>query len=133
MTQVSDPTVNEESDAPLTAELALAHLGELSTDIRAAAVLDGDGSVAARSGFDNGNADEVKGLVDELFSGAAKAAKGAPAPDQLEVALPDGSVYAVRDSGWTLAVVAGRFTLSSLMFFDLRMVIRDLAGQETRS
>jgi hypothetical protein len=25
-------------------------------------------------------------------------------------------------------VVTGRFALSSLMFFDLRMVVRDLAG-----
>jgi hypothetical protein len=127
--QVSDPTVNEESDPPLTPELALAYLGELSTDIRAAAVLDRAGSVAAQSGFDDGNSDQVQGLVGDLFAGAAKAAKDAPAPDQLEVALPDGSVYAVRESGWTLAVVAGRFTLSSLMFFDLRMVLRDLAGQ----
>jgi hypothetical protein len=111
------PTV---SDAPLTPDLALDYLAELSTDIRAAAVLDESGAVAAQSGFDEGGADQVRALVGDLFENAAT--------NQVEVALPEGSVYAVRDHGWTLAVVAGRFALSSLMFFDLRMVTRDLAG-----
>jgi hypothetical protein len=115
-------------DPKLTPELALAYLDELSTDIRAAAVLDGGGGVAAQSGFEDGDADEVKALVGDLFDHAQEAAAGDPAPDQVEVALPEGSVFALRDHGWTLAVVAGRFALSSLMFYDLRMVIRDLAG-----
>jgi predicted regulator of Ras-like GTPase activity (Roadblock/LC7/MglB family) len=117
------------SDATLTPELALAYLGELSTDIRAAAVLGEDGSLGAQSGFDEASADQVRELVGDLFGQAAEAAaSGEPAPAQVEVALPEGSVYALREHGWTVAVVAGRFALSSLMFFDLRMVIRDLAG-----
>ena len=116
-------------DPALTPDLALAYLGELSTDIRAAAVIDDAGSLAATSGFDDAAADDVRDLVGDLFAGAKEAAGDAPAPGQLEVSLPDGSVYAVRDRGWTLAVVSGRFALSSLMFFDLRMVIRDLAGE----
>ena len=120
MTTVSDPT--------LTPELALDYLGELSTDIRAAAVLDRGGSVAAQSGFDEGSADQVRGLVGDLFDRAAEGAADVSAPTQVEVSLPEGSVYALREHGWTLAVVAGRFALSSLMFFDLRMVARDLAG-----
>jgi hypothetical protein len=108
------------SDAPLTPDLALAYLGELSTDIRAAVVLDGDGAVAAQSGFDEADSDQVRERVAKLFEQAGS--------DQLEVVLPEGSVYAVRDHGWTLAVVTGRFALSSLMFYDLRMVLRDMAG-----
>jgi hypothetical protein len=119
-TVVAEPT--------LTPELALAYLGELSTDIRAAAVLDGDGAVAAQSGFDEGDQQAVRDLVDELFDHAATAAGDAP-PPQVEVSLPEGVVFAVREKGWTIAVVAGRFALSSLMFFDLRMVIGDLSGQ----
>jgi predicted regulator of Ras-like GTPase activity (Roadblock/LC7/MglB family) len=123
------PTVSDSgSDPKLTPELALAYLGELSTDIRAAAVLDGDGSIAAQSGFQDDDAEQVRSLVGDLFDKAAEAAAKEPAPGQVEVALPDGSVFALREHGWTLAVVAGRFALSSLMFFDLRMVIRDLAG-----
>ena len=116
------------SEPTLTPELALAYLGELSTDIRAAAVLGSDGSVAAQTGFDEGDPDAVRALVGDLFDHAALAAGEGPGTDQLEVSLPEGVVFAVRDGGWTLAVVAGRFALSSLMFFDLRMVLRDLDG-----
>ena len=116
-------------DPTLTPELALTYLGELSTDIRAAAVLGSDGSVAAHTGFEEGDADSVKSLVGDLFDRAAEAAGEGPAPGQVEVALPEGSVFALRERGWTLTVVAGRFALSSLMFFDLRMVARDLAGE----
>lgn len=116
------------SDPTLTPELALEYLGELSTDIRAAAVLDEGGAIAAHSGFDEDDAEQVRELVGDLFDHAAEAAGDEPAPGQVEVALPEGSVYALREHGWTLAVVTGRFALSSLMFFDLRMVTRDLAG-----
>jgi hypothetical protein len=116
------------ADPTLTPELALTYLGELSTDIRAAAVLDTGGSVAAHTGFDEDDASEVGATVGDLFDHAAAAAGDDTPPGQVEVALPEGILYAVRERGWTLAVVAGRFALSSLMFFDLRMVIRDLAG-----
>ena len=128
MPVVSDAGGETPSHHRLTPDLALAYLGELSTDIRAAAVLDESGSVAAQSGFDEGGADQVRELVGDLFKHAAEAGADAAAPDQVEVALPEGSVYALRGHGWTLAVVAGRFALSSLMFYDLRMVVRDLAG-----
>ena len=119
-------TVSPES--PLTPELALDYLGELSTDIRAAAVLDSGGSVAAQTGFDEGDAEGIQSLVSGLFEHVAEARGDAGGIDQVEVSLPEGAVYAVRESGWTLAVVTGRFALSSLMFYDLRMVIRDLSG-----
>jgi hypothetical protein len=119
--------------APLTPDLALAYLGELSTDIRAVAVLGEPGTVAAQSGFDAGGSDQVNELVADLFEGAKAAAAGQPAPREVEVSLPEGSVFAVRDGAWTIAVVAGRFALSSLMLFDLRMVARDLAGRGAAS
>lgn len=115
-------------DPALTPELALAYLGELSTDIRAAAVLGEDDSVAAHTGFENGDAEQIGDLVGRLFEHAKEAAADGPPPAQVEVSVPDGVVFALRDHGWTLAVVAGRYALSSLMFFDLRMVARDLAG-----
>jgi hypothetical protein len=120
-TVVAEPT--------LTPELALAYLGELSTDIRAAAVLDDQGAVASQSGFDDGDEQSLRDLVGDLFDQAARAAADTAPPPQVEVALPEGVVFAVREKGWTIVVVAGRFALSSLMFFDLRMVIGDLSGQ----
>ena len=115
-------------DPALTPELALDYLQELSTDIRAAAVLDEAGAVAAHSGFDEDDGDQVRELVGDLFKRVAESAGEGSAPQQFEVSLPEGAVYAVRERGWTIAVVAGRFALSSLMFYDLRMVIRDMGG-----
>lgn len=116
------------SDRALTPDLALAYLGELSTDIRAAALLDDDGRLAAHTGVDAAESERFRELVGDLFDQAAQAAPG-DAPDQLEVALPEGSVFAVRERGYTAAVVTGRYALSSLMFYDLRMVLADLARE----
>ena len=117
------------SDAALTPALALDYLEELSTDIRAAAVLDSSGAVAAQRGFDDdGGGDRVRDLILTLFDRAVEAGGGEDS-SQVEVSVPEGAVYAARERGWTLAVVAGRFALSSLMFYDLRMVLRDLSGE----
>ena len=45
---------------------------------------------------------------------------------QVEVSTGTGIVYALRRGDWTLAVVAGRFALSSLVFFDMRRVIEEI-------
>ena len=116
------------SQNTLTPDLAVARLSDVSADIRAGVILDGNGSQAAQTGFDADAGDDVRDLIGELFAAAAEAAGADPAPDQFEVALPGGAVYAVRDDAWTVAVVASRFTLSSLVFYDLRMVLSDLAA-----
>ena len=48
--------------------------------------------------------------------------------DQVEVSTGAGIVYALRSGEWTLAVVAGRFALSSLVFFDMRQALQELAA-----
>jgi hypothetical protein len=111
----------------LTPALALDYLDELSTDIRAAVVLDGGGELAASSWDDDERAGRMRELVGELLARAAAVAPDAGV-DQVEVTTADGSVFAVRGSDWTVAVVAGRKPLSSLMFYDLRRVVSDLGG-----
>jgi hypothetical protein len=123
VTAVPDPT--------LTPELALRYLDELSTDIRAAVLLDGAGEVAAAHAPDGEPpAKRLGKLARRLFDHAAEAADAAhgfQAPvTQLEVTVADGAVFAVRAEDWTIAVVAGRFALPSLMFYDLRAVLSDL-------
>ena len=66
----------------------------------------------------------MRTLALELLDTAAEAGEGI---DQVEVVTTTGSVFAVRGEAWTVAVVAGRQPLASLMFFDLRNVVRDLA------
>jgi hypothetical protein len=112
------------SGPALTPDLALDYLGELSTDIRAALVLDSGGQIAAVTGDDSERGERMGALAMELLDATAEASGGG---DQVEVVTADGSVFAVRGEAWTVAVVAGRAPLASLMFYDLRNVVRDLA------
>jgi hypothetical protein len=111
------------SGPALTPDLALDYLGELSTDIRAVVVLDSGGNVAAVTGDDSERGERMQALATELLDGAAAASDGG---DQVEVVTTEGSVFAVRGEAWTVAVVGGRQPLASLMFYDLRNVVRDL-------
>jgi hypothetical protein len=111
------------SGPALTPDLALDYLGELSTDITAAVVVDSGGNVAAVSGGDAERGERMRDLATQLLDAAAEASDGG---DQVEVVTADGSVFGVRGESWTVAVVAGRAPLASLMFYDLRNVLRDL-------
>ena len=118
-------------DSTLTPELALRYLDELSTDIRAAVLLDGAGRVAAAHAAEGDPpADKLGELAGRLFEQADQAASDAHAFEgevtQVEATTAEGAVFAVRAEGWTIAVVAGRFALPSLMFYDLRAVLSDL-------
>jgi hypothetical protein len=115
--------VTKVPDPALTPDLALDYLGELSTDIKACVVVDSQGDVAAVTGDDRERGEKMRTLALELLEATAAAAEGA---DQVEVATNEGSVFAVRGDAWTVAVVAGRQPLASLMFYDLRNVVRDL-------
>jgi hypothetical protein len=106
------------AEPALTPPLALDYLDELSTDIRAATILDGSNELVAYSGDSPERAERMRKLVLELLERA-----GGP---EVEVSTPNGAVFAVRENGWTIAVVTGRYALSSLMFYDLRRVAEDL-------
>jgi hypothetical protein len=107
-------------DPALTPDLALDYLSELSTDIRAGVVVDSQGDVAAVSSDDRERGEKMRTLALELLDAAGDGF------DQAEVVTTEGSVFVVRGEAWTVAVVAGRQPLASLMFYDLRNVVRDL-------
>ncbi len=109
----------------LTPALALDYLDEMSTDIESVMVLDRDGKVAAATAEDAERRERMRELVAALLDRAAEAVKGS---DQVEVQTAEGSVFAVRGADWTVAVVAGRKPLASLMFYDLRSVVSDLGA-----
>jgi hypothetical protein len=75
------------------------------------------------TGDDRERGEKMRTLALELLDAAAETGDGV---DQVEVVTSGGSVFAVRGESWTVAVVAGRQPLSSLMFYDLRNVVRDL-------
>ena len=119
----------------LTPERAAERLCELSADARAAVLLDAAGSPASVHGVAAGHAAELATLAHDLFEAVDRAHRdlaGGP-PEQVEVQVDRGTVYASRTPRWTLAVVARRAALSSLMLMDLRAVLDELeSGQPIR-
>jgi hypothetical protein len=108
-------TVSQEA-----AEHALAFLTEMSIDLRGAAILDGGGKVLAASG----NLESWGKGATRLLE-IADSCEGAPV-SQVHVATEQGEVFAVRGEGLLAVAVTERFTLASLMAYDMRSVLRDL-------
>jgi hypothetical protein len=102
------------------AEHALGYLTEMSIDLRGAAILDGAGSVLAASG----NLESWGRGATRLLE-IADACEG-EAVSQVHVATEQGEVFAVRCEGLLAVAVTERFTLASLMAYDMRSVLRDL-------
>jgi hypothetical protein len=105
------------------ATTAVARLQEMSPDLRGCAVLDVEGRALAASGDPERWAGAGAALL------AAADAAGAETATQLHVATEDGEAFAVRHEGLAMVAVAERFVLASLMVFDMRAVLRDLAGE----
>jgi hypothetical protein len=93
----------------------------MSADLRGCAVLDGEGRAIAASG----DPDDWAGAGAALIAAADGA--GDEPTSHVHVATEDGEAFAVRHEGLVMVAVADRFTLASLMIFDMRAVLRDLA------
>jgi hypothetical protein len=103
------------SPAPtLTPPLALDYLRELSADILSGVVLSPDGTLLAGP--------------EPLGEAARDLLAGAPGAEELHVSTADGAVFAARSAQHALVVVCGRLALPSLIRYDLRLVLADLAG-----
>jgi predicted regulator of Ras-like GTPase activity (Roadblock/LC7/MglB family) len=111
-----------ETTATISAAAALAYLAEMSPDLRGAAILGGDGLVLAATG------DEARWSEDaaELFSVADRA--GEEPVEQVHIGTEQGEVFALRHAGLAAVAVTDRFALASLLFFDMRSLLRDLAA-----
>jgi hypothetical protein len=120
------PTKTKSAPDQTDAEVALARLQEMSTELRGAAILNATGEPLAATGPLQHWAEPARGLL-----GAADAAAGEPVT-QVHVGTEDGEAFAVRQDGLAAVAVAERFSLASLMLFDMRAVLRDLsrAGSE---
>ncbi len=100
---------------------ALAYLTEMSPDLRGGAILDAEGDVLAASGRPERWRDDVAALL------AAADKAGEEQVEQLHIAGEQGEVFAVRQAGLVALAVTDRFALSSLLLFDMRAILRDLA------
>ncbi|HEX5526056.1 MAG TPA: hypothetical protein VFX44_02525 [Solirubrobacterales bacterium] len=105
-----------------SASAALAFLTEMSPDLRGAAILGAEGEVLAAT-------DEAPERWREdaatLFA-AADAAEGVPV-EQVHIATEQGEVFAIRNEGLAAVSVTDRFALASLMLYDMRSALRELA------
>jgi len=106
-----------------SAEAALAFLAEMSPDLRAAAVLGPQGEVVAASG---GEPDRWAADAAVLFA-AADVAERVPV-EQVHIATEQGEVFAIRNAGLAAVSVTERFALASLILFDMRSMLRELAS-----
>jgi predicted regulator of Ras-like GTPase activity (Roadblock/LC7/MglB family) len=104
-----------------SAQAALTFLTEMSPDLRGAAILAADGSVLAASGDPDRWGEDAAALF------AIADAAGAEAVEQVHVATEQGEVFALRHQGLAAIAVAERFALASLLFFDMRSTLRNLA------
>lgn len=100
---------------------ALAYLTEMSPDLRGGAILESGGAVLAASDRPERWREDVVTLL-EVADGA-----GGEPVEQAHIATEQGEVFAVRHAGLTAIAVTDRFALASLLFFDMRAVLRDLS------
>jgi predicted regulator of Ras-like GTPase activity (Roadblock/LC7/MglB family) len=126
---VPDPSAEAAASTPTAAdaELALARLREIAGDVRGAAIVGADGVPLAASGELERWRDAAGALL-----AAADAAAGEPVT-HAHVGTEDGEVFAVRDHGLALVAAAERFALASLLFSDIRAVLRDLVRGDAPS
>ena len=87
--------------------------------MRACVLLDADDRLVSVDEAHEADGETLADLTRQLLERAGTS--------QVEVSTGAGMVYALRQGGRTLGVVAGRFALSSLVFFDMRQALAELA------
>jgi hypothetical protein len=93
--------------------------------MRGGAILDQAGDVIASGGEPS----DWGAATKELMEAADRA--GPDPAEQVHVATEEGEVFALRHAGLTAVAVTERFVLASLMAFDMRSVLRDLASDRS--
>jgi hypothetical protein len=111
-------------DAPTLTDAGgtVAYLQEISPEMLGCAILSGDGEVLAASGDVERWGEAGRDLI------AAADAAGGEQVAHAHVATGDGEAFCVRESGLTAVAVTERFTLASLMLFDMRNALRQLVA-----
>jgi hypothetical protein len=109
------------------ADGAVSYLQEISPEMRGCAILSEAGQVLAASGGLEEWGEAGRDLL------AAADAAGGERVAHAHVATGDGEAFCVRESGLVAVAVAERFTLASLMLFDMRITLRRLAAGAAES
>jgi predicted regulator of Ras-like GTPase activity (Roadblock/LC7/MglB family) len=116
----------------MEAAQALADLTEISSQIESAVLVDAQGSVVASTLSDSAQAEAMARSARELLSAAERSMGGAESRErlvQLQVATPEGCVFAVRDDERVVAAVTVPEPTVGLVFYDLKTCLRHVAGE----
>jgi predicted regulator of Ras-like GTPase activity (Roadblock/LC7/MglB family) len=105
---------------------ALTTLTELSSQIEGAVLVDEEGAVLGSSFASDAAAERVAGAASELLRAARERAGEERAPlTHLMVETEDGAVFVVREDGKAVAAVTGREPTVGLVFYDLKVTLRE--------
>jgi predicted regulator of Ras-like GTPase activity (Roadblock/LC7/MglB family) len=101
---------------------SLAELTEISSQVLAAAIVDGEGGVVASTLADGAVLAEAGRTLLEQAAGARNGAE----PTQVEVATDEGSVFVLSDGGRTIVATTGPRPTVGLVFYDLKSALRSV-------
>ncbi len=110
----------------MDATQALGELMELSSQITAAVVLDGDGAVLASSSDDSGS---LAASTLELVAAAADLGSDNRDVTRVEVELDEGAIFVVREGDHTVAATTGPSPTSGLVVYDLRTCAQAITAE----
>jgi hypothetical protein len=111
----------------MDAQAALAELAELSAQVEAAAVVRA-GTVEAAIG-PAAAAERLAHAADELFAAAISMRPAGPDVERVEVVLPEGGVFAVRDGERVAVAATVTEPTPGLVLYDLRTCLRRIAEE----
>jgi predicted regulator of Ras-like GTPase activity (Roadblock/LC7/MglB family) len=104
----------------MDAAQSLADLIQISSQIRAAVIVDAQGAVAGSTLADGAALAEAGRALLADASGLRNGAE----PAQLEAATEDGSLFVLRDGGRTIVATTGPRPTVGLVFYDLKSSLR---------
>jgi predicted regulator of Ras-like GTPase activity (Roadblock/LC7/MglB family) len=108
----------------MDASQALADLTEISSQIEAAVLFDGDGAVQGSTLADAAAAEELVRMAGDLLAAAAAFRSGEAEVTQLEASTQDGSIFVVRDDGRGVVATTAPDPTVGLVFYDLKSCLR---------
>ena len=114
----------------MDAAQALGELRQLSSQITAAVVLDGDGAVLAASPEERGAS--LAATATELLRAASELGGESREVTRVEIELEEGAVFVVREGDLTVAATTGPDPTSGLVVYDLRTCAQSIDPPKKR-
>jgi hypothetical protein len=106
---------------------ALADLVEISSQVRAAVLLEPSGAVQGSIGVDEAGAHALARAAVDLAAAAATLRAGQPAVERIEARLRSGSLLVLREDGRLIAATTAPRPTSALVFYDLGVCLKAVA------